>query len=54
MSEKRVAKAYRNVQYNKMESSKYSKRKDRLGRRASDWMHSKPYGMLDMEKEKEG
>ena len=51
MSEKTAKRAYQNVQYNKMESSQYSKRKDRLGRRASDWMHQKPYGMQDTEGE---
>lgn len=45
MNERKVSKVYRNIQYNKMENSRYSNKKDRLSRRASDWMHQKPYGM---------
>lgn len=53
MNERKVSKLNRTIQYNKMEASQYSKRKDRIGRKASEWMHSKPYGLKGAEDEKE-
>ena len=53
MNERKVTKIYRTIQYNKMEASQFSKRKDRIGKKASEWMHSKPYGLKGAEDEKE-
>jgi len=49
MNEKKITKIYRAIQYNQMENSKYSNHKDRLSRRATEWMHQKPYGMKEVE-----
>lgn len=54
MMERRTAKVYRDIQYNKMENVALHRKKDRLSRRALEWMRSKPYGMQGTEGEEDG